>query len=189
MTDQEIKAAITDAMKDPQISSAIAENVQKAFHEKLQTTLPDVVKGAILGAQLAAEQKGHDPYRTTIQFLAGLIAFCLAVIVGIFSAFPDPPVDATDVVYRMLGGVLAWISITALVATISALITQILKRAHHEKPGAAGPPWWGLALLMSIPAGLGAMAVTYCVRGGAAILNSDTGLIGFAEAICKIVAF
>ena len=88
----EIKAAVITAMEDPRVASAIERSVQSAIQEKLQTALPDVVKGAILGAQQAADQKKHDPYRTTILFLAGLIAFCLAVIVGIFSAFPDPPV-------------------------------------------------------------------------------------------------
>jgi hypothetical protein len=53
--------------------------------------------------QQATDQKAHDPYRTTIPFLAGLIAFCLAVIVGIFNAFPDPPTDTGSMVYQMFG--------------------------------------------------------------------------------------
>jgi membrane-associated protease RseP (regulator of RpoE activity) len=120
-------------MQDPQVSNAITDSVQKAIQEKLQTALPDVVKGAVLGAQQATDQKAHDPYRTTIHFLAGLIAFCLAVIVGIFNAFPDPPIDTGSVVYRMFGGVLACISITALVATVSALIAQLRKYRYRVK--------------------------------------------------------
>lgn len=144
------------------------------------------MRTAIQTALKEARQAEFDPYRTTIHFLAGLIAFCLAIIAGIFNALPDAPVDTGHVVYRMLGGVLAWISVTALVATFSALITQILKRAHRKTPSAEGPPWWGLALLMGVPAGLGAMAVAYCVRGGAAILNGDTELVGMVEAICRL---
>ena len=185
----EIKAAVITAMEDPRVGSAIAKSVQSAIQEKLQTALPDVVKGAILGAQQAADQKKHDPYRTTILFLAGLIAFCLAVIVGIFSAFPDPPVDTRDVVYRMLGGVLAWISITALVATVSAAIAQILKYEHRKKSLTTDPAWMGLALLMGVPTLFGAMAVAYCVRGGAAILHGDAELIGLLEAICRLGPF
>lgn len=182
----EIKHAVINAMRDPQVDSTIAAIVQRAVQEKLQASIPDVVDGAVRGTLKGKDKAGEDPYRTTIHFLAGLIAFCLAVIVGIFNAFPDPLVDASHVVYRMFGGVLAWISITALVATFSALITQVLKRAHRKKPSAEGPPWWGLALLMGVPAGLGAMAVAYCVRGGAAILSGDTDLVGMVEAICKL---
>ena len=129
-----IKTEVIKAMEDPQVGRAIAGSMQNAIQEKLQSALLDVVKGAIVGAQQAADQKKHDPYRTTIHFLAGLIAFCLAVIVGTFSAFPDPPVDTRDVVYRMLDGVLAWISITALVATVSVAIAQISNTSTAKSP-------------------------------------------------------
>jgi len=186
----EIKSAVIAAMQDPQVSNAITDSVQKAIQEKLKTALPDVVKGAVLGAQQATDQKAHDPYRTTIHFLAGLIAFCLAVIVGIFNAFPDPPIDTGSVVYRMFGGVLAWISITALVATVSALIAQIRKyryRVKQKRGDNPADPWkLELALLMGIPTLFGAIAVAYCVRGGAAILNGDAELISMLKAICTL---
>jgi hypothetical protein len=186
----EIKSAVIVAMQDPQVSNAITDSVQKAIQEKLQTALPDVVKGAVLGAQQATDQKAHDPYRTTIHFLAGLIAFCLAVIVGIFNAFPDPPTDTGSMVYRMFGGVLAWISITALVATVSALIAQLRKYLYgvKQKRGESPTDPWKLelALLMGVPTLFGAIAVAYCVRGGAAILNGDAELIGMLKAICTL---
>jgi len=186
----EIKSAVIAALQDPQVSNAITDSVQKAIQEKLQTALPDVVKGAVLGAQQATDQKAHDPYRTTIHFLAGLIAFCLAVIVGIFNAFPDPPTDTGSMVYRMFGGVLAWISITALVATVSALIAQLRKYLYGVKQKRGdnpADPWkLELALLMGVPTLFGAIAVAYCVRGGAAILNGDAELIGMLKAICTL---
>jgi hypothetical protein len=186
MTDQEIRAAVTAAMQSSQVSQAIADSVQKAVQENLQTTLPDVVKGALKDAK----QAEFDPYRTTIFFLAGLIAFCLAVIGGIFNAFPDPPVDTSGVVYRMFGGVLAWISITALVATVSALIAQLRKYRYGVKQKRGDnptDPWkLELALLMGVPTLFGAIAVAYCVRGGAAILNGDAELIGMLKAICTL---
>jgi hypothetical protein len=189
MTEQEIRAAVTAAMQSSQVSLAIADSVQKAVQENLKTTLPDVVTAALKDAK----QAEFDPYRTTIFFLAGLIAFCLAVIGGIFNAFPDSPVDTSGVVYRMFGGVLAWISITALVATVSALIAQLRKYLYRVKQrrgeSPTDPRKQELALLMGVPTLFGAIAVAYCVRAGAAILNGDTELIGMVEAICRLGPF
>jgi membrane-associated protease RseP (regulator of RpoE activity) len=185
----EIKNAVIAALQDPQAGNAIAASVQKAVQEKMATTLPDVVAGSVKGALLGKDKAEEDPYRTTLHFLAGLIAFCLAVIVGVFNAFPAPPLDAASPIIRMLGGVLAWMAITALAATVSTGITQILKRAYRKQPSEAGPPWWGLALLIGLPVLPGAMAVAYCIRAGAALLDSDAELVGMAKAICTLARF
>lgn len=148
------------------------------------------IKDAVTAAIKDAKEAGFDPYRTTIYFLAGLIAFCLSVIVGIFNAFPDAPVDRISPTYRVLGGVLAWISITALFATFCSLAAQILKYCYRvkQKQGMPAAPWWGwLALLMGLPALSGAIAVAYCVRAGVAILNSETELPGMLDALCKLM--
>lgn len=55
----EIKSAVIAAMQDPQVSNAITDSVQKALHEKLQTALPDVVKGAVLGAATTPQIPGN----------------------------------------------------------------------------------------------------------------------------------
>lgn len=184
-----LKPAVIAALADPDVRRALTANLQQAVRETFPAALPDVVKAAVLGAQQAADQKRHDPCRTTIHFLAGLIAFCLAVIAGIFNAFPDPPADTGDVVYRMLGGVLAWISIAALAATVCMAITQILKYMHRKDAGAQDPNPATLALLMGIPTVCGVMAVAYCVRGGMAILHGRTELPGLPDALCKLVTF
>jgi membrane-associated protease RseP (regulator of RpoE activity) len=184
-----LKTAVIAALKDQDVRRAMTEHMRQAVQGTLQTALPEVVKAAVLGTQQAAGQKKIDPYRTTIYYLAGLIAFCLAVITGIFNAFPDPPIDTGDVVYRMLGGVLAWISITALVATVCMAVVQILKHMHRQDANAQGPGTATLALLMGIPTFFGAMSVTYCVRGGMAVLHGNTELIGLLEAFCKLVHF
>ena len=189
MSDKEIQDAVLAAVKGEQVGKAIAESVQKAIEDKLAASIPEVVAGSVKGALKGRRQADEDPYRTTFHFLGGLIAFCLAVIVGVFNAFPAPPVDAGSPIIRMLGGVLAWIAITALVATLSAGLTQLLKRAHRKKPGEADPPWWVPGLLIGIPVLPGAMAVAYCVRAGATLLNGDAELVGLAKAICTLVRF
>lgn len=185
----ELRAAVIAAMEDDQVRHTMADNVQTAVRETLQSALPGVVQTAVSGTLLATDQKRNDPYRTTIYFLAGLIAFCLAVITGIFSAFPDPPIDTGDVVYRMLGGVLAWISITALAATVCMAFAQTLKFKHRKDATPQDPDGTMLALLMGVPTILGGIAVIYCIRGGMAILHGNTELIGLPEAICRLVHF
>jgi hypothetical protein len=186
MVEKDIQDAVLAAIRGEQVSKAIAASVQTALQEKLAAAMPDVVAGSVKVALKSKSPSEEDPYRTTFHFLGGLIAFCLAVIVGVFNAFPAPPIDATSPTNRVLGGVLAWMAIAALAATVNAAITQILKREYRRKPSEAGPPWWGLALLMGVPVLPGAMAVVYCVRAGAAILGSDAELVSLAKAICTL---
>lgn len=155
------------AIKDAQVSGALAEIVQQAIED--------------------ADRKRYDPYRTTIHFLIALIAFCLSVIVGIFNALPDPPVSTYTLTYRMLGGVLAWIAMTALVATFCAAFAQLRKSHTHEHEK---KPWKGeRAILMVVPALFGGMAVIYCVGVGLAMLNDNKGPLKSLCVICKLWPF
>jgi hypothetical protein len=143
----------------------------------------------------AARRRRIDPYRTHLQFLIGLIGFCLAVIVGVLAALPKSEgssfnltiggggasaagAAAAGVSGAALGGVLAWIALAALVATLSAFIVQVARglRALHER-NVTPPPvvdgrivaaLWVVAALPILP---GAVAVAYCVRVGAALLS------------------
>lgn len=176
MDEKEIAAAAAAALKDPQIGRVIADSVDRAVREQLDAAVPALVKGAVLGTQAAAERRAHDPYRTTIHFLAGLIAFCLAVIVGVFSALPDPPVSPAPLVHRLLGGVLAWIAVAALVATACAAVAQYRKHLYRARqdstPSPETPRKWPLTLML-LPVAPGAMAVAYCVGSGLAMLNDN----------------
>lgn len=168
-----IHDAVVDAIKDPQVRGVLAEMVQKAI--------------------LDANQKSYDPYRTTIHFLIALIAFCLSVIVGIFNALPDPPVCTYTLTYHMLGGVLAWISITAFVASVCAAVAQYLKHLYRiaqleNVPGLTVPKE-RLIVLMGLPILPGAFAVIYCVGAGLAILADNRGPLKSLCAICKLWPF
>lgn len=178
---EEITNAVVAALKDAKVKDALASSMHTVIDEQVRTSLRDVVKGVVLGTRDATEEKTRDPYRATLHFLAGLIAFSLAVIVGVFNALPDPPVDTTHAVHRMLGGVLGWMAITALVAAVAALVTQLLKTMYR-----AGVPWWALLLLMAAPAVTGAAAVSYCIRGGAAMLSAKSELVDLGDALCML---
>ena len=172
--ENKLRDAVTEALNDSKVSGAIAGIVQKAI--------------------LDADQKSYDPYRTTIHFLIGLTAFCLSVIVGIFNALPDPPVSTYTLTYRMLGGVLAWIAMTALLATLCAGFAQLRKshlREHPKNPdGTDAVPWKGeRPALMLLPTLSGAMAVVYCGGAGLAIMNNNLGPLESICAICKLWPF
>ena len=169
-----LRDAVREALDDRQIADAIGKMVKEAVHE--------------------ANQENYDPYRTTIHFLVGLTAFCLSVIVGIFTALRDPPVRTYTLTYHMLGGVLAWIAITALVATFCAAFAQLRKSPLREHPknadGTKAAPWKGeRATLMLLPALSGAMAVVYSAGAGLAIMNNNLGPLGNVCAICKLWPF
>jgi hypothetical protein len=174
----EITNAVVAALKEAKVKDALASSVRTVIDDQVRTSLRDVVKGVMLGTHDATEEKARDPYRATLHFLAGLIAFSLAVIVGVFNALPDPPVDTTHAVHRMLGGVLGWMAITALIAAVAALVTQLLKTIYRT-----GVPWWVLLLLMAAPAVTGAAAVSYCIRGGAAMVNANAELSDLGDAL------
>jgi hypothetical protein len=181
---EEIRDAIVAALKDARTKEALASAMHSVVDDQLKASLPDLVKGAVLGARNAVDEKPYDPYRTTLHFLAGLIAFSLAVIVGVFNALPDPPVDTTYAAQRMLGGVLGWMAITALVATVAALFTQLLKNTYRKAVA-----WWVELMLMGTPALSGAAAVVYCIRGGGSMASARTELIGLGEALCTLWPF
>jgi hypothetical protein len=131
-----------------------------------------------------------DPFRLAVLFLGGLIGFCLALLVPVFSTLHDFQADACNPAYRMLGGVLAWISIAALVATVGALIAQLCRYAYRlgrfRNPACVTGM---LILLMGTPVIPGAIAVGYCILGGSAILNHDATLPGWRDAVGKLWLF
>ena len=142
----------------------------------------DDVKKATREA-LAEDRQGRlDPFRPYLQFLIGLITFALAILVGVFAALPKEKEALATPFGAVLGGVLAWMSLAALVATLSAAIVQATKYWHSRANKRGIVPaftarkggWLWLAALAPVVPGF--VAVLYCLRAGAAMLNGATSL-------------
>lgn len=101
-----------------------------------------------------------------MMFLVGLLTFCVGVLAAVFNALSDGDQEKNLLAYRMLGGVLGWISLTALVAAselglIQWVITCVNKDELRRK-------WYAIAI--ALPLIFGFFAVSYCVQYGYAIL-------------------
>src|SRR5882757_7520357 len=126
----------------------------------------------ILKTDLAREweetqKRRIDPFRPQLQFLVGLVTFALAVLVGVFTALPKESEKLAAGAAAMLGGVLAWMALATLTATLAAFFLQLAKGIHYriERQSGIFPVniWvaslvWVLCLVPVIP---GLMAVTY----------------------------
>ncbi len=114
-------------------------------------------------------------YNPPLLFLVGLLTFCLGVIAAVFGA-----VDKTAAAPGpLLGPVLAWTAITALVATLAAAALQIARSSGAKD---AAPPCWLVYAAVLAPIIPGAIIVIACVRLGAAI----AGKPGFWSAITSV---
>lgn len=105
-------------------------------------------------------------YQPPLLFLVGLLTFCLGVIAAIFGA-----VDKTAVAPGpLLGPILAWTAITALVATIMAAALQIARSLGAKDAPPPTPLVYVAVLAPIIPGVIVALA---CVRLGAAIAGTS----------------
>lgn len=165
-----------------------------AISQVVQTTLDKSFADAgILYAKVAARAADSDPYRTTIHFIAGAITFCLTLIVGIVNALPAERLAFCSPTYMMLGGMLASISLTALVATACMAFAQTGKKASRDKTRDGGTTTWlGISLdtptrrllfwLKLIPVIPAALATGFSVLAGWAMYQNDvvTGSLSWA---------
>ncbi len=175
-----VNGAVTTAIKNT-VTTAVNDAVQEGFKEDKKKKEED-------------EKKKFDPFRNAILFLAGLLAFCLSIIVGIFGTMSDFEKSQDDVLAGwLLGGVLAWISLAALAATVSMLILQVWKAVYFYRLNKGDHDWIGRViqtLLMLGPLLLGAGAVYYYVRVGAVMMKvasiTNDKLPSFMTALCSL---
>lgn len=185
MTEEERKA-LSEVLAEPEFGKTLAD----AVREGVKLHLKNQVTQLAGHANLEIKPVVYDPYRTTFVFLKGLIAFCLALIVGIVNALPDNAATFFSLTYRMLGGVLAWMAITALIATLCAAVAQGYKhyyfdaKQNNETPKPVTKP--RLVLLMGLPILTGLMAVGFCVAAGIAMLNNNAWPAGLKSALCLL---
>lgn len=123
----------------------------------------------------------RNPYKNYLLFLAGLITFSLGVIAAVFTALPDESTPLQPPGFAVLGGVLTWISITALLASAMALVLQTMASVRRDTKSTAAVCHSVPTVICALPVITGLMAVAYCVRGGAAMLNGKTHLLGLTE--------
>jgi hypothetical protein len=114
-------------------------------------------------------------YIPALLFLVGLLTFCLGVIAAIFGSI-DKTAAAPG---PLLGPVLAWTAITALVATVMAAALQLTRCLR----GKDEPPPTGLVCIAVLaPIVPGVIVTIACIRLGTAI----AGKAGFWPAISSV---
>jgi hypothetical protein len=148
---------------DPSEKAAIVSEVEAAI----------VAKARANGAPLVLsverfEEKKLDSYRPVLQFLAGLLAFCLTLIVALIAGL-DP--DNDYAINSLLSLVLIGISITAALATIAIGLLQWAKsrRAGDATKGRVLTWLGGFGGVLAVV--LGVVTVAACVYGASGILQ------------------
>lgn len=106
--------------------------------------------GKLVVLPIASAPKENDPYRPLLQFITGLLAFCLALIGALFTALGT---DKGYLVNTLVGGVLAGMIVTAGCGTIAALALQLARSKglkSFEGIGVFGVWGAGIAVLFGI---------------------------------------
>lgn len=117
-------------------------------------------------------------YNPPLLFLAGLLTFCLGVIAAVFSA-----IDKVGAAHGpLLGPVLAWAAVTALVGTFAV---GTLQYARSQTGTTNKPSRELLFAAIFIPVLFGVGLTAACLRLGIAISGKEgvwtalTGVFGF----------
>jgi succinate dehydrogenase/fumarate reductase cytochrome b subunit len=119
-----------------------------------------------------ARQRRVDSYRPFLQFLIGHLTFTGIILVGALASLPKTGAELTPPMAAALGGVVAWMAISALAASLVALVVQGLRLLFLKRGRQTADEWTKLTyVLCLIPVVPGVIAVVYCVRAGAALLG------------------
>ncbi|MFI5410329.1 hypothetical protein [Kaistia sp. UC242_56] len=152
------------------------------------------ISGADLAAaidQLAkADLKKADPFRPCLNFLIGHFTFTLAILAATLASLPKKGEELAPGLAAALGGVLAWMALSALVASIVTLLVQVLKARYIRQNLAGAPkePWTNLALILcALPLLPGAVAVAFCLQVGVALLPKASLLPPLGEALRRLL--
>ena len=152
------------------------------------------ISGADLAAAIdqlsKADLRKADPFRPCLNFLIGHFTFTLAILAASLASLPKKSEDLAPGVAAAIGGVLAWMAISALVASVVTLLVQFLK-TRYIRQNILGPhpePWTNLALILCVlPILPGAVAVFFCLRVGTALLPKASLLPSLGEALRSLL--
>lgn len=132
-----------------------------------------------------ASQRKLDPYRPYLQFLVGHLTFTGLILVGALATLPKKGAELEPPMAAALGGVLAWMALSALAASLLALAAQVLRFVYIRNGRDPDYDWSkavGIACVV-FPIGLGMVAVVYCLRAGVALLRAAPALPSFLETL------
>lgn len=152
------------------------------------------ISGADLAAAIdqlsKADLRKSDPFRPCLNFLIGHFTFTLAILAASLASLPKKSEELAPGVAAAIGGVLAWMAISALVASVVTLLVQFLKTRYIRQNilGLHPEPWTNLALVLCVlPILPGAVAVFFCLRVGTALLPKASLLPSLGEALRSLL--
>lgn len=176
---------LTKENLDDAVKSALADAVTASLIEKLDV---DALEKQVANCfRVAMDQQTalkEDPYRQSLQFLVGLLGFCLTLLTAYFASLLARSSGGEVVTYPTFADVLGYISLTALVATACIGIVQMMKSNYRQElkrvihnangenwdyPARSNPLLWGLTLLPVLPGALAARSAwlgTFGLGGG-----------------------
>lgn len=152
------------------------------------------ISGADLAAAIEqltrADLKKADPFRPCLNFLIGHFTFTLAILAATLASLPKKGEELAPGMAAALGGVLAWMALSALIASVVTLLVQLLKTRYirQTQAGANPEPWTNLALILCVlPLLPGAVAVFFCIRVGVALLPKANLLPPIGDALRSLL--
>jgi hypothetical protein len=119
---QAASAALKAAIEAPDFQADLERKVSGAVASVVVDQA--AVKEAIAAGIKQYREESRDPFRAPLLFLAGVIAFSLALFVGLLSAWPA---DEMSELAAFLRTMLAWTAIVIFVATVVMFFIQAQK--------------------------------------------------------------
>src|SRR5690606_27005792 len=115
--------------------------------------------------------------------LVGHLTFTGVILVGALATLPKKGAELEPPMAAALGGVLAWMALSALAASLLALAAQVLRFVYIQNGRQPSYDWSKAdgCVCVRCPIGLGMVAMAYCLRAGVALLGGAATLPSFVE--------
>src|SRR5690606_6333229 len=120
----------------------------------------------------------------------GHFTFTLAILAAALASLPKKDAELAPAMTAALGGVLSWMALSALIASVVTLIIQVLKTRFikQRQAGKTVEPQTTIALILcALPIIPGALAVLFCLRAGTILMKEVTSLPSVAQAFSLLL--